>query len=136
MSSVNLSSKSKRLIIYFFISFIAIFGTYFLINNFNRKIEVTPEDIAKSSENAFFVPPAVNKQGQVIAGKITSSSIPTNPKVKYELQNEKRERVAYLYSDNNDLELSLGLTVELQTENSGEKYSGIDIVNVKAIKLK
>ncbi len=106
---------------------------------------VKPEDSATPSSNntvdksnAYFIPPTERSREKSLKGKIknTDPMYVNGKEIAYILVDNNEEKIAYLYSTSNDLNLSVGFNVEVLGVAERKQYNDMDIINVKTIKLK
>lgn len=73
-----------------------------------------------------------------LSGEIVEVFNPENTanELRFELLDENGDRQAFVYSNTNDLELSMGLNVEIEGELQRRTQDGYDVVLVRSIVLK
>ena len=90
-----------------------------------------------TSENAFFVPESRDPTSSTYVGNIDyASDVTGNAQVKHRLTDQEGNTIYYLSSSSNDLNLSVGLQVEIIGTIKNEEVNGFSVLEVEKIKLK
>jgi hypothetical protein len=143
-SQKNASSIKKSKLISFVVLIVIIgLGLYYALNfylkanNINSTTSAIDTKIENQDSSAYFNPAYYSDKERKISGKIGKSYNQTdNSNLDFELLGNDGKTIAYIYSVNNDLNLSVGLTVEIQGEYRTTSVSGKEVIEVKSIKLK
>ena len=138
-------SNSYRLLVILAIFGVALISITFFINRFISSSEsdsVSTNQASNSNNlndaNAYFIPPSdanskISEHGRIL------NAVPINVngrEISHKLVNKSNDTIAYLYSDVNDLSLSMGFDVEVVGISEKKQYNGVRIVKVESIKLK
>ena len=133
----NLPKLNSKHLAYTFLSIVmltGIYSTYLVISASNAPLSIPVDD--KNTTSGYFNPYRNQEVKKVsVVGEISKSQDSEYPsEYPYVLLNDSK-KVAYLYSETNDLNLSLGLNLQIDGEVMTLK-DGVDVINVKSIKLK
>lgn len=136
------SGKSPfRPIALFILVLVVGFGLYYSVNFYigatelKSSLDPTSEEVKKSG--AYFTPEYYSNRDRGLFGKVNrnlSSTAEANQA--FVLENEEGEILVYLYSENNNLDLSVGLNVEINGQLRKNAPDGKEIIEVTSIKLK
>lgn len=135
MEETHLSAHHwVRNIMYILIVLFVVAGIFIIVSQFTS----STGDITKKIDNdAYFAPPSEDEMQRSVSGKINKMyNVIENDKVKHELLDKDGNRLAYLYSSTNNLDLSIGLYVEVTGAATRERASGVEIIRVETIKYK
>lgn len=128
-------NKKVLMLIVFVVTAVTIAYSVYLVSKIATS---TPDSGGNStSQNYYFVAPPENSGEIEIGGKIVP--IPTNiveSQYAHELVDENGQRLAYIYSDKNNLDLPSGMKVEIIGVTEAKKYNGYDVIKVTKLKLK
>jgi hypothetical protein len=109
----------------------------FYINSNNQRLVAVNTTAEKQNTGAYFNPAYYSNTERKISGRINKNFNNTNDKMTaFQLLDDEGKNLAYLYSKNNDLNLSLGLEVEIQGELRRSMSDGKEVIEVLSIKLK
>jgi hypothetical protein len=117
------------------------FGAYFIVSiaTFtNKKANLGPvKDIAIDTFDNAFLTPRKPEEAKFYNGKIEYAyEVVDDPLIKHKLIDKDGNTIFYLFSSQNDLNLSVGLDVEIDGKLNKNKYNDISILEVSSIKLK
>jgi len=130
----DLPKLSPRLFAYSFLGLVILAGLYstYLIISVSNNPPNLAVDESNQTSSAYFNPHQDSEIKNInIMGEISKSQDSEYP---YMLLSDGK-KIAYLYSETNDLNLSLGLNLQIDGEVKTQK-DGVDVINVKSIKLK
>ncbi len=138
----NPPSKKSKMITYGILVAVISIGMYFAVNFYVNANNLTANSGSSSladeqANSAYFTPNYYANRERKISGKIVKNSVQTSDKTtNFELEGNDGKNIAYIYSNTNDLNLSVGLIVEIQGEYRSTTESGKEIIEVYSLKLK
>ena len=138
----NPTNKNSKMITYGILVAIIAIGMYFAVNFYVNANNLTANSGSSSlngdqSNSAYFTPDYYANRERKISGKVAKNPVQTTDKTtNFELEGNDGKNIAYIYSNTNDLNLSVGLVVEIQGEYRSSTESGKEVIEVFSIKLK
>ncbi len=140
-NKIENSLRKYKFISLLFLIFVICASLYlavsFYINSNNQSVTGVGSTAEKQNTGAYFNPEYYSNTERKISGKISKNFNNTENKMTgFLLLDTEGQSLAYLYSKNNDLNLSLGLDVEIQGELRSNAGDGKEIIEVLSIKLK
>lgn len=111
---------------------------YFAVNYYIKatNIEATPVDVTQPENSGAYFDPGYYTRERTITGKISKGMNTVDEERSFELLDNDGKNIAYIYSKDQDLNLSIGLTVEIRGQLSDSAEDGKEIIEVKSIRLK